>query len=355
MTLSRLSLTNFRCYQDALVYPSPGINILTGENGAGKTNILEAISLLTPGRGLRSATLGDMARREGPGGFAVAARVGDHDIGTGTLATAPERRVVRIDGATSAAGTLSEHLSIIWLTPAMDRLFSDSAGERRRFLDRLILALRPEHARHSSRYEAAMRQRNQLLGGDAPPDPAWLNALEEQMAVHGKAIGAARAEALMQLSARIDDAPEGRFARASLAIEGWNDQADLAEQLRESRARDAAAGRALVGPHRCDLAVTHRAKAQPAALCSTGEQKALLLGIILAHAELVAHLRKRRPLLLLDEVAAHLDAARRNELFERLHAGGGQVWVTGTDMALFETAGMHARRFMIAESTVRGL
>jgi DNA replication and repair protein RecF len=192
MTITRLSLTNFRCYTDAVITPGPGFNILTGENGAGKTNMLESISLLTPGRGMRGAALGEIARQNGPGGFGVAAQLDEVELGTGTLSTAPERRVVRINGATHAATALSEWLSVIWLTPAMDRLFSDSASERRRFLDRLVLALDPSHARNSGRYDAAMRQRNRLLTGQDQPDPSWLTALEEQMAIHGGAIARAR-------------------------------------------------------------------------------------------------------------------------------------------------------------------
>lgn len=353
MTLSRLSLTNFRSYEDALVCPSPGINILTGDNGAGKTNILEAISLLTPGRGLRGAALGEIARTSGPGGFGVAARVGDADLGTGAVSTAPDRRIVRVNGVTKAATALSEYLAVIWLTPAMDRLFSDSAGDRRRFLDRLVLALHPQHAHHSSRYETAMRQRNHLLGGQEAADPAWLGALEEQMARHGSAISTARHELVRNLTERINAAPAGQFARASLAIVGWQDDGDLAARLALGRARDSAAGRTLVGPHRCDLHVMHHAKHQSAALCSTGEQKALLLGIILAHAELVAIARSRRPVLLLDEVTAHLDAARRAELFARLNDAGGQVWVTGTDRELFDQVPEPVRKFTITNAIVR--
>jgi DNA replication and repair protein RecF len=354
MTITRLSLTNFRCYTDAVIMPGSGFNILTGENGAGKTNILEAISLLTPGRGLRGVTLGEIARQGGPGGFGVAAQFGDVELGTGTLASAPDRRIVRINGATHAATALSEWLSVIWLTPAMDRLFSDSAGERRRFLDRLVLALDPAHARHSSRYDAAMRQRNRLLTGEEQPDPNWLTALEEQMALHGSAIAQARAGLITQLTEQISATPDSPFAKAELAIDGWRDESGLASQLLAGRARDAMAGRTLAGPHRSDLMVTHLAKQQPAANCSTGEQKALLLGIILAHAELVARQNGRRPVLLLDEVAAHLDSARRSALFDRLAHGGGQVWMTGTDTELFTAIGQEAKRISVANAKILG-
>ena len=220
MHVARLSLTDFRSYADAVVAPGPGFVILTGENGAGKTNVLEAVSLLSPGRGLRGASLGEMARRGGAGGFAVAARLGEVDIGTGTVADAPERRQVRINGAPASANSLSEWLSVLWLTPAMDRLFADAAAGRRRFLDRLVLALRPDHASHAARYEAAMRARNKLLAEARPWDEAWLAALEARMAEHGAAIAEARAATVAALASGSPTAPEGPFARAALALEG---------------------------------------------------------------------------------------------------------------------------------------
>ncbi|WP_267396302.1 MULTISPECIES: DNA replication/repair protein RecF [unclassified Sphingomonas] len=346
--LSRLVLTDFRNHPGLVLAPDRGFVVLTGENGAGKTNILEAVSLLAPGRGLRRAALSDMARQDGPGGFGVAATlaVGDDpvELATGTLAASPERRQVRIQGATTTANALAEWLTVLWLTPAMDRLFVEPAGERRRFLDRLTLALDPGHARHAARYEAAMRARNRLLAQDEPADPDWLAALEAQMADHGAAVASARQAAVDLLGAQLAEQPEGPFARAGLALHGWAGEAgQLAVELRQGRARDAAAGRTLVGPHRADLAVTHLGKRQPAALASTGEQKALLLGIVLAHAELVAARIGRAPILLLDEVAAHLDPARRAALFARL-AGHEQVWITGTEEALFAEVGAGATR-----------
>src|SRR4051794_9375127 len=296
--------------------------------------MLEAVSLLSPGRGLRGASLAEMARRGGAGGFAVAARLGGIDIGTGAAADAPDRRQVRIDGAPASANSLSDHLSVLWLTPAMDRLFADAASGRRRFLDRLVLALAPGHATHAARYEAAMRARNKLLAEDGPRDEAWLTALEARMAEHGAAVAEARAATVSALAERLAGAPEGPFARAGLALEG-GDEADLALVLALGRGRDAAAGRTLAGPHRTDLVVTHLGKHQPAASCSTGEQKALLIGLILAFAELVAERAGRRPVLLLDEIAAHLDPLRRAALFERLERSGGQVWMTGTETSLF--------------------
>src|SRR5688572_9857735 len=286
MPLARLVLTDFRNHREALLAPGPGLVVLTGENGAGKTNLLEAVSLLSPGRGLRGATLSEMARSGGSGGFAVAARLGDVEIGTGTAPSAPERRQVRINGAAASATSLSEWLSELWLTPAMDRLFQEGAGGRRRFLDRLVLALEPGHAVHAARYEAAMRARNKLLGEQGPRDEAWLSALEARMAEHGAALAGARWRAVALLSGRLAAAPEGPFARAGLALQGGDE--DLELELARGRGRDAAAGRTLAGPHRSDLAVTHLEKGQAAALCSTGEQKALLLSIILAHADLVA-------------------------------------------------------------------
>jgi len=368
--VARLSLTDFRSYTDAVVAPGPGLVILTGDNGAGKTNLLEALSLLAPGRGLRGAALSEMARTGGSGAFAVAARLAppldgkglgwgerQHplrasveatltqpspikgegswiDIGTGTTAAAPERRQVRANGAPAAANSLAEWVSVLWLTPAMDRLFADGASARRRFLDRLVLALDPGHAGEATRYEAAMRARNKLLAEAGPHDEAWLSALESRMAEHGSALARARAATVEALAERLAAAPEGPFARAGLALEG-GEEADLANSLASGRARDASAGRTLAGPHRTDLLVTHIAKHQPASLCSTGEQKALLIGLVLAHAGLVAERSGRPPVLLLDEIAAHLDPLRRGALFERLACAGGQVWMTGTERRLF--------------------
>jgi DNA replication and repair protein RecF len=358
VSIARLSLTDFRSYADALIAPGPGFVILTGENGAGKTNILEAVSLLSPGRGLRGASLAEMARRDGDGAFAVAARLGDSpsspgagvEIGTGTSADAPDRRQVRINGAPASANSLSDWLSVLWLTPAMDRLFADAASGRRRFLDRLVLALNSGHATHAARYEAAMRARNKLLGEEGPRDESWLTALEARMAEHGAAIAEARADAVASLAELLAVAPEGPFARAGLALEG-GEEADLAQALALGRSRDAAAGRTLAGPHRTDLIVTHIGKNQPASLCSTGEQKALLIGLILAFADLVAE-RAGRPILLLDEIAAHLDPLRRAALFDRLAGSGGQAWMTGTEPDLFPGIGAAATWLAVAEGAI---
>jgi len=342
--VSRLAVTDFRSYASALIEPGPGFVLLSGDNGAGKTNLLEAVSLLTPGRGLRGAALSEMARRGGENGWAVAAKADEIDIGTGTTAEAPERRQVRINGARASVNSLSEWLSILWLTPAMDRLFTGSAGDRRRFLDRLVLALEPSHAHHSSRYEAAMRARNKLLAEEGATDPSWLAALEEAMAEHGTAIAGARSRTVAALDERLAAVPEDEFARAQIALEGW-EVGDLAAVLAANRTRDAAAGLTTEGPHRQDLSVTHRAKQMPAARSSTGEQKALLLGLVLAHADLVTDRRGTPPILLLDEVAAHLDPKRRLALFRRLE-GRGQVWMTATEPALFDGIG-EASRFHV--------
>jgi DNA replication and repair protein RecF len=342
--LDRLTLSDFRNHDALSLSPGPGFVVLTGANGAGKTNVLEAVSLLTPGRGLRRAPLAAMARQGGPGGWGVAASVAGVELATGTQAPAPDRRIVRIQGATATATGLTEWITPLWLTPATDRLFVEPAGERRRFLDRLVLALSPAHASHASRYEAAMRERNRLLAGEHPADPEWLTALEARMAEHGAALDAARLETVALLAERLDAAAAGAFPHARLHLLGEPMQVEsFARALALGRRRDAAAGRTLIGPHRADLSVIHREKAQGAALASTGEQKALLIGIVLAHAELVADRTGRAPVLLLDEVAAHLDPGRRAALFARLD-GRGQTWMTGTEAALFADISTEATR-----------
>jgi recF protein len=345
--IGRLTLSDFRNHADALIVPDHAFILLTGENGAGKTNILEAVSMLAPGRGLRGAALRDMVRQDGGGSFGIAAEVDGVMLGTGVLASAPDRRQVRIGGVSSSANALADHLAIVWLTPAMDRLFMDSPGGRRRFLDRLTLALHPGHAVHSARYEAAMRARNRLLADLSAADPGWLSALEIQMDEHGAALSEARADLIARLSDALEGQPDHPFARPLLAIEGDEGQGQsLSRRLSRERRRDAAAGRTLSGPHRQDLVVIHAAKGQAAALCSTGEQKALLLSILLAHAALVAAHRGQPPVLLLDEVAAHLDPQRRAALFDRLRDTGGQVWMTGTEDSLFSELS-HASRFCV--------
>jgi DNA replication and repair protein RecF len=345
--ITRLSLSDFRSYADALITPGPGFVVLTGDNGAGKTNVLEAISLLTPGRGLRGSALREMARLGGTGGFGISARLDDVELGTGAVAAAPDRRIVRINGSSASATALGDWLSLVWLTPAQDRLFAESAGSRRRFLDRLVLALHPEHARHSTRYEAAMRQRNRLLA-DWPHDEAWLSALEAAMEEHGAAISQARNQTVKAVMSA-QDAVQSSFPQFKLMID-WGPNR-LATRLAATRQTDAAAGRTLLGPHTSDLLVRYLNKDLPAAQSSTGEQKALLIGIVLAHAEVVAKQRGARPILLLDEVAAHLDPGRRAALFERLD-GRGQVWLTGTEREPFAAVGGATTWLNIANGTV---
>jgi DNA replication and repair protein RecF len=354
--VTRLTLTDFRSYASIGIAVEPGAVVITGDNGAGKTNILDAISLLGPGRGLRGAALSDAARGGGPGGWSVAATLmtqgGAVELGTGTSAAAPERRIVRVNGATATASALGEWLALVWLTPAMDRIFADAPAARRRFLDRLVLALHPGHGHESLRYDAAMRARNRLLAGEEPADPHWLTALETAMTEHGTAVAAARADTVAALGQALATAPAGPFARPLLALDANDVPDDFANILARGRAGDAAAGRARSGPHRADLLVTHAEKQEPASRGSTGEQKALLIAIVLAHAELVAMRTGKPPLLLLDEVAAHLDAARRADLFARLAATGSQVWMTGTDPALFESVGQGAMRLFVRNGQI---
>ena len=339
MALSRITLADFRNHGETALEGAGPLNLLVGPNGAGKTNVLEALSLLAPGRGLRRAQLAEIARQDGSGGFAVGASLageGDVRLGTFTEPVQPARRRVRINGAEASAAALGEWLSVGWLTPAMDGLFAAPAGDRRRYLDRLSLALDPAHAGHAARYEAALRERNRLLADERAPDPHWLDAIEAQMATSGAALAEGRAALVDALMAEVVRHGEDPFPRPALtyAAGGPVGFEQLSQALHDGRARDRAAARTLAGPHRDDLEVSYPAKRMPAAAASTGEQKALLIAITLAHAALAA---KGRPaLLLLDEVAAHLDPQRRTALFARLGESGTQVWVTGTELAPFE-------------------
>ena len=339
MALDRILLGQFRNHRATALDGTARFNLLAGENGAGKTNVLEALSLLAPGRGLRRAALIDMAAQHGPGGFAIGADLatpsGPVRLGTGTTPDRPGRRLVQVSAAEVPAVRLGEWLSLGWLTPAMDRLFMEGAGARRRFLDRLVLAREPGHARQAARLETALRERNRLLAEPQEPDPAWLEAIEAQLAEAGSAVADARARLIADLSAALAALPDRPFARPDLAYAagGPPGQGELAAALRDSRRRDRAAQRTLVGPHRDDLVVTMAGKEQPAAECSTGEQKAMLIVITLAHADLLDP--DRPALLLLDEVAAHLDPVRREALFNRLRSGRAQVWLTGTELAPF--------------------
>ena len=360
MALDRITLTRFRNHDASRLDGSAGLNLLYGENGAGKTNVLEALSLFAPGRGLRRAPLGEMAEG-GSGGFTVSAELDCGDgrdpvqLGTGTSEERPGRRVVQVNGAETSAVALGEWLAVSWLTPAMDRLFADSASARRRYMDRLALALDPLHARHAARYEAALRERNRLLAGEDEPDPRWLDSLELQLAEAGAALAQGRARMVERLSAALAGLPQAPFARPALAYApgGPLEAGLLAAELARHRTRDRAAQRTLTGPHRDELEVTMTGAAMPAANCSTGEQKAMLIAITLAHAELAA--AGRPGVLLLDEVAAHLDPVRRAALFERLRSGGAQVWLTGTELAPFEAVEGEAAVWRVSAGTAERL
>jgi DNA replication and repair protein RecF len=369
--ITRLTLSNFRNYAALSLDLSPGMVVLTGDNGAGKTNLLEAVSLLTPGRGLRRAAYGEIAREGGDGGFAVhaglEAEAGDVEIGTGVSggeAAGDGGRKVRINAAPArSADALLEWLRVAWLTPAMDSLFRGPAGDRRRYLDRLVLAIDPQHGQRALDYEKAMRGRNRLLA-EGSRDDNWFDAIEAQMVETGVAIAAARAELVRLLAAIIEKLPsDGPFPQADIGIAGDLEAdagrlpaVEIEEKFRQAlahgRARDRAAGRTLDGPHRSDLMVRHRPKDMPAELCSTGEQKALLVGIALSHARLTGEMAGMVPILLLDEIAAHLDAGRRAALFSIIEDLGGQTFMTGTDAALFSSLEGRAQFLTVGHGAV---
>ncbi len=366
--ISKLTLTNFRNYTALSLDLAPGAVVLSGDNGAGKTNLLEAISLLTPGRGLRRAPYGDVAREGGDGGFALHARIegpeGEVEIGTGISGGDEGGRRVRINGAPArSAEDMLEWLRVVWLTPAMDGLFPGPAADRRRFLDRLVLAIDPGHGQRALDYEKAMRGRNRLLT-EGSRDGAWFDAIETQMAETGVAIAAARAELVRLLAAMIDRLPgSGPFPQADISLSGELESevaiapaVDVEERFRRTlangRERDRAAGRTLDGPHRSDLVVRHRPKSMPAELCSTGEQKALLVGIVLSHARLTGEMSGLTPILLLDEIAAHLDAGRRAALFSILEELNCQAFMTGTDAALFSSLAGRAQFLTVDHGSV---
>lgn len=359
MALDRIRLGWFRNHRATALEGTGQFNLLVGENGAGKTNILEAISLFAPGRGLRRAALPDMAGQAGDSSFAVSADLGRDGasirLGTGTTPDRATRRVVRVNGAESTALALSEWLGLFWLTPAMDRLFMEAPSGRRRFMDRLALALDPAHAGHAARSEAAIRERNRLLAAPQEPDARWLDAIEAQIAEAGSALAQGRARLVEALNHTLATLPPSPFARPTLAYAagGPLEREALAQALHDARRRDRGAGRTLTGPHRDDLVTIMAAKNQPAAECSTGEQKAMLIAITLAHAELSSDDRPR--LLLLDEVAAHLDPLRRAALFERLEAGRAQVWMTGTELAPFEGLQGKGACWRVADGAVERL
>ena len=366
----RLTLTAFRGYRAARIESDGRPVVLTGPNGAGKTNLLEALSYLGPGRGLRGARLKEVDCRAGGGPWAVAAEIetlrGTIAIGTGRAPVGEtedgrDRRVVKIDGQAAGPASLADCCQMIWVAPDMDRLFLDGASGRRRFLDRLVYGTDPGHAARVAAYDHALRERSRLLRA-GERDDSWLGALEATMAEHGVAIAAARREAVARLDAALRT-HDGPFPRAGLRLSGLAETLlDTASALetedalkaafRESRPRDAEAGGAADGPHRSDLLVIHAAKDMPAAQCSTGEQKALLMTIVLAHARLVSLDRHETPILLLDEVAAHLDDTRRRALFEEILRLGAQAWLTGTDAALFAPLGDNAQAFAVADAVL---
>ncbi|RWC48504.1 MAG: DNA replication/repair protein RecF [Mesorhizobium sp.] len=369
--ISKLILTNFRNYAALAIDLEPGAVVFSGDNGAGKTNLLEAISFLTPGRGLRRAPYADVAREGGDGGFALHARLdgpdGQVEIGTGISGgdnPGEGGRRVRINGAsTRSAEEMLEWLRVVWLTPAMDALFTGPAADRRRFLDRLVLAIDPGHGQRAIDYEKAMRGRNRLLT-EGSRNSSWFDAIETQMAETGVAIAAARAEMVRLLAAMIDRLPDtGPFPQADIGLSGDLEAeiasapaVDVEERFRrtlaEGRDRDRAAGRTLDGPHRSDLVVRHHPKAMPAELCSTGEQKALLVGIVLSHVRLTGEMSGMTPILLLDEIAAHLDNGRRAALFSILEDLNCQAFMTGTDAALFSSLKGRAQFLTVDHGTV---
>ena len=374
MWVERLRLTNFRNYATVSLSVGPEPVVLTGPNGSGKTNLLEAVSLLAAGQGLRRSPFPELARM-GSADWAVAATVhtpaGRVDIGTGLKAdptSTRSGRIVRIDGEDqSGSGSLSGLVDVFWLTPAMDGLFTGPASERRRFLDRLIPSFDPGYRARFNQFERAMQQRNKLLAEDVR-DASRFAAFEHVMAETGVAIAAARAAAVAELSAAIQarrqGAPESAFPWAELALTGTLENAlstqaavDVEDayvvMLESGRARDRAAGRTLEGPHRSDLIVGHGPKQMPASVCSTGEQKALLIGLVLAHADLVRQRREgAAPILLLDEVAAHLDPLRRGALFDELIVLGSQAWLTGTDVQAFSALANRARFHHVEEGRI---
>ncbi len=377
--IKRLSVTRFRSYRELELELDASLVVLTGANGAGKTNLLEAISMMAPGRGLRSARLSEMTHRAGPAtresydaaGWAVALDLetpeGPRQLGTGLdrqagngASATRERRLVKVDGQLQRGqAPLSRVLRLIWLTPQMDGLFLESAAERRRFLDRLVVAYDPEHSGRVHAYDYAVRERQRLFR-EGIDDPAWHSSLEDAMARHGVALAVAR-RVLVGRLAQAAASGAGPFPSAGLeiscAIDAWLNEGPalaaedrLKSSLAARRAEDRESGTTGLGPHRADLEVTHRGKGMPARLCSTGEQKALLTSIILAHTRLLTLEQGVPPILLLDEVVAHLDAERRSALFTEIQALGVQAWMTGTDRAVFEELGGEASFFALKDS-----
>ncbi len=372
--IRRLTLANFRSYHAAQIeLAGPGPVVLTGANGAGKTNLIEAISLLAPGRGLRRATTEELAFSEGDGAWAVSAET-EGMLGLATLGTGIDPPVGEDSGSTrkcridresvGSAAAFADHLRVVWLVPAMDPLFNGPASERRRFLDRLVLAVDAQHSSRVAALERSLRSRNRLLE-DVHSDSHWLDAIEHETAEIAVAVAAARAETVDRLAGALaaarSAAPE--FPRAEIALDGWMEKLlpdhkaiEVEDRyralLKANRARDAAAGRTLDGPHLSDLAVTHAGKGIAASDASTGEQKALLIRLVLAHAGLIKEMTGFAPLLLLDEVVAHLDPARRAALYDALANLGAQVWMTGADPAAFGDIVGRAQMFEVRGGNV---
>ncbi len=362
--INRLILNNFRSYPALRVETDARPVVLTGANGAGKTNLLEAVSMLAPGRGLRGARIRDLDRLDG-GAWSVAAKVqgplGMNEIGTGRATDdGRERRIVRINGVpASGQAALGDLIAVLWLTPAMDRLFQDGSSERRRFLDRLVLANDSAHVGRVASYHQALKERSRLLRSERP-DPAWLDALEARAASSAIAIAAARRQTVRALSTLLATDP-GRFPRPDIRLDGnveaWlsdlsalDAEQRLAEAFSANRQKDSETGTTAIGPHRSDLIVHDGNSGMPAKECSTGQQKALLISICLAEARRRAGLNQQLPILLLDEVAAHLDADRRQHLFDELAALGTQAWLTGTDASVFQPFGQRAQYFTVNSS-----
>lgn len=371
--VERIMLQNFRSYSALSLDVGARSVVLTGPNGAGKTNLLEAVSFLSAGRGLRRAKLSEVTQLASNTPWMVSGRLqtpnGMHQLGSGIVprsdlpsATSPDRRIGRLDGETvSSPAAFGDVLQVAWLTPQMDRLFIEGPSGRRRFLDRLVAAYHPTHTREVNAYEKVMRERSRLLS-DGNADMVWVGSLESRMAEHGVAVAAARLDAAQKLGQAIMES-QSAFPRAALALEGNLEEglasrpaveveAEFCKRLEENRRIDAISGRTSIGPHKTDLKVQHVDKNMPADLCSTGEQKALLIGITLASARLTATQFGAPPVLLLDEVAAHLDENRRGSLFEELGEIGSQVWLTGTDISLFDQMKNSAAFFQVNDGKI---
>jgi DNA replication and repair protein RecF len=370
--IRRLTLTNFRSYRSAGLETERDLVVLAGANGAGKTNLIEAISLLTPGRGLRRATYDEVAFSEGDGSWAVSTEIegmlGLATLGTGIEPPAGEEtarsRLCRVDREpVGSAAAFADHLRVVWLTPSMDQLFMGPASERRRFLDRLVLAVDAEHTSRDSALERSLRSRNRLLE-EPRPDQHWLDAIEHETAELAVAVAAGRSETVQRLQAALARRQDETFPSAEIALDGWMEKVlpshpavEIEERyravLKGNRPRDAAAGRTLDGPHLTDLSVVYAPKGIPAVDASTGEQKALLIGLVLAHSGLLAEMTGFAPVLLLDEVVAHLDPGRRAALYDALGRLGAQVFMTGADPAAFADVAAQADVFTVTPGAVQ--